>query len=66
MGFGELYDNVIKGLMFHLRYHEQGFMRILLYSGSCMKESNKRGFIIESQACCEGKQETSVHKILLK
>ena len=48
MGFGELYDNVIKELMFHLRYHEQGFMRILLYSGSCMKESNKRGFIVES------------------
>jgi len=29
-----------------------------------MKESNKREFIVESQAYCEGKQETSVHEIL--
>ena len=29
-----------------------------------MKESNKREFIVECQAYCEGKQETSVHEIL--
>ena len=31
---------------------------------SCEKESNKREAIVESQAYCEGKQETSVHEIL--
>ena len=28
MGFGELNDNMIEGLMFYLRYHEQGFICI--------------------------------------
>ena len=29
-----------------------------------MKESNKREFIVESQAYCEGKQETSIYEVL--
>ena len=28
MGFGELNDNMIKGLMLYLRYHEQRFICI--------------------------------------
>ena len=28
MGFGELNDKMIKGLMLYLRYHEQGFICI--------------------------------------
>ena len=28
MGFGEFNDNMIKGLMLYLRYHEQGFICI--------------------------------------
>jgi len=28
IGFGELNDNMIKGIMFYLRYHEQEFMCI--------------------------------------
>ena len=28
MGFGELNDNMIKGLMLYLRYHEHGFICI--------------------------------------
>ena len=28
MGFGELNDNMIKGLTFYLRYHEQRFICI--------------------------------------
>ena len=31
MGFGELNDNMIKGLMFYLRYHEQGFICVSIY-----------------------------------
>ena len=30
MGFGELNDNMIKGLTLYLRYHEQGFICISL------------------------------------
>jgi len=30
MGFGELNDNMIKGLMAYLRYHEQEFICILI------------------------------------
>ena len=31
MCFGELNDNMIKGLMFYLRYHEQGFICVSIY-----------------------------------
>ena len=31
MGFGELNDNMIKGLMFYLRCHEQGFICVSIY-----------------------------------
>ena len=31
MGFGELNDNMIKGLIFYLRYHEQGFICVSIY-----------------------------------
>ena len=31
MSFGELNDNMIKGLMFYLRYHEQGFIYVSIY-----------------------------------
>ena len=31
MGFGELNDNMIKGLTLYLRYHEQGFLCVLFY-----------------------------------
>ena len=39
-------------------------MYIILYIGPCIKESNRREIIVENQAYCEGKQETSVHAIL--
>ena len=32
---------------------------------SCIKESNKREFIVESQACCDKKWETSNHEMLI-
>ena len=31
MCFGELNDNMIKGLMFYLRYHEKGFLCVSFY-----------------------------------
>jgi len=31
MSFGELNDNMIKELMFYLRYHEQGFIYVSIY-----------------------------------
>ena len=44
MGFGELNDNMIKGLMFYLRYHEQGFICISL----CVLSHVSRNQIKES------------------
>ena len=32
---------------------------------SCIKESNKRELIIESQACCDEKWETSIHAMTI-
>ena len=65
MGFGELNDNMIKGLMLYLRYHEQKFICIYINSciDSCIKESNKREFIGQSQAYCDEKCETSTHAV---
>ena len=62
MGFGELNDNMIKGLTLYLRYHEQGFiLYIIMCIDSCIKESNKKELIEQSQACCDEKCETSIH-----
>ena len=44
MGFGELNDNMIKGLMFYLRYHEQDFICISL----CVLSHVSRNQIKES------------------
>ena len=38
-------------------------MYINLCIDSCVKESNKRKFIVKCQAYCEKKQKTSVHAI---
>ena len=40
-------------------------MRINLYIDSCIKESNKREFIVESEACCDKKWETSILEMLI-
>ena len=40
-------------------------MYINLCIDSCIKESNKREFIVESQACCDKKWETSIHEMLI-
>ena len=44
MSFGELNDNIIKGLMFYLRCHEQGFTCISL----CVLSHVSRNQIKES------------------
>ena len=44
MGFGELNDNMIKGLMLYLRYHEQRFIYISL----CVLTHESRNQIKES------------------
>ena len=44
MGFGELNDNMIKGLMLYLRYHEQRFIYISL----CILTHESRNQIKES------------------
>ena len=65
MNFGELNDNIIKELIFLFQISWAGvYLYIILYIGPCIKESNKREIIIENEAYCEGKQETSVHAIL--
>ena len=56
MGFGELNDNMIKGLIFYLRYHEQGFICVSIYVLTHVSRNQiKREFIVESQACCDKK-----------
>ena len=66
MGFGKLNDNMIKGLTLYVRYHEQGFiLYIIVCIVSCIKESNKRELIIENQACCDEKWETSIHAMTI-
>ena len=65
MGFGELNDNMIKGLTLYLRYHEQGFILYIIYTLTHMKKNQiKEKLIVESQAYCEGKQDTIIHEIL--
>jgi len=56
MGFGELIDNMIKGLTLYLRYHEQGFIYVSIcvlthISWNQIKES----LLDKSQACCDMK-----------
>ena len=66
MGFGELNDNMIKGLMFYLRCHEQGFICVTIYVLTHVSRNQiKREFIVESQACCDKKWETSIHEMLI-
>ena len=56
MDFGELNDNMIKGLMFYLRYHEQEFICVSIYVLTHVSRNQiKREFIVESQACCDKK-----------
>ena len=38
-------------------------MYINLCIDSCIKESNKRELIVQSQACCDEKCETSIHAV---
>ena len=65
MGFGELNDNMIKGLTLYLRYHEQGFILYIIYTLTHMKKNQiKEKLIVESQAYCERKKETCIHEIL--
>ena len=45
MGFGELNDNMIKGLIFYLRHHEQGF----IYRSLCVLSHVSRNQIKEIQ-----------------
>jgi len=66
MGFGELNDNMIKGLMFYLRCHEQGFICVSIYVLTHVSRNQiKREFIVESQACCDKKWETNIHAMLI-
>ena len=41
------------------------YLCINLCIDSCIKESNKREFIVESQAYCDKKWETSIHEMLI-
>ena len=66
MGFGELNDNMIKGLTIYLSYHEQGFIRISIgVLTDVSRNQIKREFIVESQACCDKKWETNIHAMLI-
>ena len=66
MGFGELNDNMIKGLTFLIEISWAGiYLYIIVCIVSCIKESNKRELIIENQACCDEKWETSIHAMLI-
>ena len=48
MGFGELNDNMIKGRMFYLRYHEQGFIyKPIIDINSCDIELNERQIMLK-------------------
>ena len=56
MGFGELNDNMINGLTCLLKISWAWiYFYINLCIGSCIKESNKRGYIVGSQAYYEEK-----------
>jgi len=65
MDFGELNDNMIKGLMILFKISWAViYLCINLWIDSCINESNKGGYIVECQAKCEDKLETSVHALI--
>ena len=66
MGFGELNDNMIKGLTFLIEISWAGiYLYIIVCIVSCIKESNKRELIEQSQACSDEKWETSFHAMTI-
>ena len=62
MGFGELNDNMIKGLTILLKLSWAGIYLQINYCYWFMwYRIKQKANIVESQACWEDKQETSIH-----